>query len=205
MNRTTVTWAFHRYMFTISAPDAIRKLPQIMKTFSRLLPNFCYFANTDSNDRGINEEEISIENEVPETREISDAEDYEVLAVESSQAPIHQESDSQPIAKNKRKFDGKTANNLIFARYAKTLNSFSLKSQAITRIKIAQIIAEQELKHIEEMEFMTKSSSSPGGFLSPSPTPLLAAHSPSPVYIDSIPILMEANLSSGQPNYTSDE
>ncbi|GLV33330.1 hypothetical protein CBL_08600 [Carabus blaptoides fortunei] len=187
---------------------------------------------------------MSIENEVAQTREISDAEDYEVLAVEPSSAPVHQECDSQPIAstpstqptkethsskqnlkrrkilepkscpsvdrvvhylENKRKCDGKTANDLIFSGYAKTVNSFSLKRQAITRIKIAQIIAEQELKHIEEMESMTKSSSSASGFLSPSPTPLPAAHSPSTVYIDNIPILMEANLSSGQQNYTSDE
>lgn len=46
----------------------------------------------------------------------------------------------------------KTPNDLIFAGYAQTVNSFSLKRQSITRLKIAQIISEQELLNIEEME-----------------------------------------------------
>ncbi|VEN47629.1 unnamed protein product [Callosobruchus maculatus] len=57
---------------------------------------------------------------------------------------------------NKRARYDKAPTDLIFSGYAQIVKSFSPKRQAITKMKIAQIIAEQELEHIEEMESLSR-------------------------------------------------
>lgn len=71
---------------------------------------------------------------------------------------------------NKRQRTEMTANDLIFSGYSKTVSSFSLKRQAIIKMKIAQIIMEEELKHSEELESSLRPSTST--FRSSTITPL---------------------------------
>lgn len=103
---------------------------------------------------------------------------------------------------NKRARYDKTPIDLIFSGYAKTVKSFSLKRQAITKIKIAQIIGDQELEHIEEMESLSRPLSNATDFTSPSLTPLPAS---SPEQTDYTPSSQLKYRSSLQPNINTSE
>ncbi|KAL1516336.1 hypothetical protein ABEB36_000255 [Hypothenemus hampei] len=84
--------------------------------------------------------------------------------------------------KKERRCENKNQNDLIFAGYAQAVNSFSLKRQSITRLKIAQIISEQELLNIEEMESISRPSDVGTCDVIPSLTPLPASSSEEPTY-----------------------
>lgn len=88
---------------------------------------------------------------------------FEFVEASSSQLPPQETKlnfvssispDEEDVIRNnhlgKRKKMGLSPTETIFLGYAQTIETFSPKRQAITKLKIAQIIAEQELQQIEE-------------------------------------------------------
>ncbi|KAJ8934573.1 hypothetical protein NQ314_013272 [Rhamnusium bicolor] len=84
---------------------------------------------------------------------------------------------------NKRGRYDKTVIDVTFSGYAQIVKSFSHKRQVITKMKIVQIIAEQELEHIEEMESLSRPRSNASDFSSSSLTSLPASSPAQPEYI----------------------
>ena len=47
---------------------------------------------------------------------------------------------------------------LLFSAHARTVKTFSKKRQAIAKLKVSQVIMEQELQNLEEVISTTKSA-----------------------------------------------